>query len=70
MSLNGDHLQPKRGGTYAWLISGEFTPQTTPKCMTFFYYMYQRVIGELEPFGSILRTPPTHARVADAVFCG
>lgn len=46
MSLNGDHLQPKRGGTYAWLISGEFAPQTAPKCMSFYYYLYQRVVGK------------------------
>lgn len=76
MSLNGDHLQPKRGGTFAWLISGEFTGSSVssttskstsvagtsvssdssvpssslPKCMSFYYYMYQRVIDPGERY--------------------
>ncbi|KAI1289740.1 MAM and LDL-receptor class A domain-containing protein 1 [Halotydeus destructor] len=45
MSLNGDHLQQRRGGTYAWLLSGEFPPQGSfAKCMSFYYFMYQRII--------------------------
>lgn len=49
LSLNGDAIQPLRGGTSAWIISPEFesTPDL-PKCMSFYYYMYQRVI---EPGG-------------------
>lgn len=64
MSLNGDHLQPKRGGTYAWLISGEFAPHgTQPKCMSFYYYMYQRVI---DPGGPSLGGLRVYIRTTDA----
>ncbi|RWS04929.1 MAM domain-containing protein 4-like protein, partial [Dinothrombium tinctorium] len=45
LSLSGDPLQPQRGGTLAWIISPEFTPTSTvPKCLSFYYFMYQRVI--------------------------
>lgn len=64
MSLNGDHLQPKRGGTYAWLISGEFPPSANlPRCMTFYYYMYQRVI---DPGGPSLGGLRVYIRTTDA----
>lgn len=65
MSLNGDNLQPKRGGTYAWLISGEFTPVpgNTPKCMSFYYYMYQRVI---DPGGPSLGGLRIYIRTTDS----
>jgi hypothetical protein len=45
LSLNDDHLQPKRGGTSAWIISPEFSSvKGSTKCMSFHYFMYQRVI--------------------------
>ncbi|XP_015789670.1 MAM and LDL-receptor class A domain-containing protein 1 [Tetranychus urticae] len=49
LSLNGDAIQPLRGGTSAWIISPEFESNPDlPKCMSFHYFMYQRVI---EPGG-------------------
>jgi hypothetical protein len=65
MSLNGDGTL-QRGGSWAWLISPEFhltgsgsaaaTAGSTPtpimaKCMSFYYFMYQRAI---EPAGPSL----------------
>lgn len=45
LSLNGDVLQPLRGGTSAWIVSPQFDPEpSTVKCMSFYYFMYQRVI--------------------------
>jgi hypothetical protein len=56
INLSGDTLQPQRGGTRAWLLSPEFTPQTTaPKCMSFFYNMYERTIDPAGPSLGSLR---------------
>ncbi|XP_027199540.2 LOW QUALITY PROTEIN: MAM and LDL-receptor class A domain-containing protein 1-like [Dermatophagoides pteronyssinus] len=54
INLNGD--QPHRGGTRAWLYSPEFVPQSTvPKCMTFYYYMFERTIDSAGPSLGSLR---------------
>lgn len=57
INLNGDNAaQPQRGGTRAWLFSPEFVPQSTvPKCMTFYYYMYERTIDSAGPSLGSLR---------------
>lgn len=45
LSLNGDVLQPLRGGTSAWIVSPQFDPEPNAvKCMSFYYFMYQRII--------------------------
>ena len=45
LSLNGDALQPMRGGTSAWIVSPEFaSTKGSLKCLSFYYFMYQRVI--------------------------
>lgn len=66
MSLNGDQLEPKRGGTFAWLISGEFAGSSSAspkKCMSFYYYMYQRVI---DPGGPSLGGLRIYIRTTDS----
>ena len=66
MSLTGDQLEPKRGGTYAWLISGEFAGSSSSspkKCMSFYYYMYQRVI---DPSGPSLGGLRVYIRTTDS----
>ncbi|CAG2108770.1 unnamed protein product [Medioppia subpectinata] len=56
INLSGDALQPQRGGTRAWLLSPEFTPQTTtPKCLSFYYYMFERTIDPAGPSLGSLR---------------
>ena len=56
INLSGDVLQPQRGGTRAWLFSPEFTPQSTiPKCMNFYYFMYERTIDSAGPSLGSLR---------------
>ncbi|RWS28649.1 MAM and LDL-receptor class A domain-containing protein 1-like protein, partial [Leptotrombidium deliense] len=64
LSLNGDVLQPQRGGTLAWVISPEFTPTSpVPKCLSFWYFMYQRVIESSGPSLGGLRV---YIRTTDA----
>lgn len=56
INLSGDNSQPQRGGTRAWIFSPEFVPQSTvPKCMTFYYYMYERTIDSAGPSLGSLR---------------
>ena len=62
MSLNGDSVTPKRGGTNAWLVSGEFPVSSVKKCMQFYYFMYQRVI---DPGGPSLGGLRIYIRTTD-----
>lgn len=66
MSLNGDNSL-QRGGSYAWLISPQLqTPKqanSLGKCLSFFYFMYQRAI---EPGGPSLGGLRIHIRTIDA----
>lgn len=56
INLSGDNTQPQRGGTRAWIYSPEFIPQSTvPKCMTFYYYMFERTIDSAGPSLGSLR---------------
>lgn len=56
INLSGDNTQPQRGGTRAWILSPEFVPQSTvPKCMTFYYYMFERTIDSAGPSLGSLR---------------
>lgn len=66
MSLNGDNSL-QRGGSQAWLISPQLqSPKqanSLGKCMSFYYFMYQRAI---EPGGPSLGGLRIHIRTIDA----
>src|SRR6266487_2155070 len=56
INLSGNVLQPQRGGTRGWLISPDFILHPTiPRCLTFFYYMYERTIDPAGPSLGSLR---------------
>lgn len=52
MSLSGDNVL-QRGGTYAWLVSPQLDSlkqaNSIGKCMSFYYFMYQRAIEQSGP---------------------
>lgn len=55
MNLLSNSQSPLRGGTRAWLISPRFPPVKNPKCLAFYYYMFERTIDPAGPSLGSLR---------------
>ncbi|XP_023218145.1 MAM and LDL-receptor class A domain-containing protein 1-like isoform X2 [Centruroides sculpturatus] len=49
INLSSNSELPQRGGTRSWLISPKLTPSGNSRCISFFYYMYERTIDPLGP---------------------
>ncbi|GIX87423.1 MAM and LDL-receptor class A domain-containing protein 2 [Caerostris extrusa] len=54
-----------KGGTRGWLVSSRFQPTANPKCVSFHYWMYERLIdpaglslGSLRVYSQLLKRAP------------
>ncbi|XP_028968615.1 MAM and LDL-receptor class A domain-containing protein 1 [Galendromus occidentalis] len=60
MNLMSNTALPARGGSKAWLISPKFSTDAAPRCMAFYYYMYERTIDPSGPALGSLRVHVLH----------
>ncbi|XP_022647154.1 MAM and LDL-receptor class A domain-containing protein 1-like isoform X1 [Varroa destructor] len=60
MNLMSNTALPARGGSKAWLISPKFSTDAAPRCMAFYYYMFERTIDPSGPSLGSLRVHVLH----------
>lgn len=61
MNLLSNPQAPQRGGTRAWLISPLFSATGRTRCLSFYYFMYERSI---DPAGPSLGSLRVHVKSA------